>query len=81
MRTGFVFLYLMIFLLSIVAIVVTIELQETARNKQRIGENIVICGDTLTIKDYNASYNIFSYSLFVASCFLQLYCYNYCNNA
>ena len=59
MRTGFVFLYLMIFLLSLVAILAVTELQETARNKQRIGETIVICGDTLTIKDYNASYGYY----------------------
>ena len=59
MRTGFVLLYLIIFLLSIVAIVVTIDLQEAARNKQRIGETIVICGDTLTIKDYNVSYGYY----------------------
>ena len=59
MRTGFVFLYLIIFLLSLVAIIVTIGLLETARNKQRIGETIVICGDTLTIKDYNASYRYY----------------------
>ena len=59
MRTGFILLYLIIFLLSIVAIVATIDLQETARNKQRIGETIVICGDTLTIKDYNESYGYY----------------------
>ena len=59
MRTGFILLYLIIFLLSLVAILVTIGLQETARNKQRIGETIVICGDTLTIKDYNASYGYY----------------------
>jgi hypothetical protein len=59
MRTGFVFLYLMIFLLSIVAIVVTIELQETTFNRQRIGETVVICGDTLTIDDYNKSYKYY----------------------
>ena len=59
MRTGFILLYLIIFLLSLVAILLTIELQEIARNKQRIGEAIVICGDTLTIKDYNASYGYY----------------------
>ena len=59
MRTGFILLYLIIFLLSIVAIVATIDLQEIARNKQRIGETIVICGDTLTIKDYNESYGYY----------------------
>ena len=59
MRTGFILLYLIIFLLSIVAILLTTELQETARNKQRIGETVVICGDTLTIKDYNASYKYY----------------------
>lgn len=59
MRTGFVLLYLIILLLSFVATFVTTGLQETARNKQRIGETIVICGDTLTIKDYNASYKYY----------------------
>ena len=59
MRTGFVFLYLIIFLLSLVAIFVIIGLQETSRNKQRIGETIVICGDTLTIKDYNVSHGYY----------------------
>ena len=59
MRTGFVLLYLIIFLLSVVAILLTTELQKTARNKQRIGETIVICGDTLAIKDYNASYEYY----------------------
>lgn len=59
MRTGFVLLYLIIFLLSVVAILLTTELQKTARNKQRIGETIVICGDTLAIKDYNASYKYY----------------------
>lgn len=62
MRAGFVFLYLMIFLLSIVAIVATIDLQETVRKKQRIGETIIICGDTLTIKDYNVSYGYYMLS-------------------
>ena len=59
MREGFVLLYLIIFLLNVVAILLTTELQKTARNKQRIGETIVICGDTLTIKDYNASYKYY----------------------
>lgn len=59
MKTGFILLYLIIFLLSIAAILATIDLQETARNKQRIGETIVICGDTLTIKDYNVSYRYY----------------------
>ena len=59
MRDGFFVLFLMIFALIICAIVIGFGLQETARNKQRIGEPIVICGDTLTIKDYNASYKYY----------------------
>lgn len=59
MRTGFVLLYMIIFLLSLVAILAITHLQETARNKQRIGETVVICGDTLTIKDYNEFYEYY----------------------
>lgn len=59
MRTGFVLLYMIIFLLSLVAILAITDLQETARNKQRIGETVVICGDTLTIDDYNESYKYY----------------------
>ena len=59
MRTGFVLLYMIIFLLSLVAILAITYLQETARNKQRIGETVVICGDTLTIDDYNESYKYY----------------------
>ncbi len=59
MKAGYVLLYLIIFLLSLVAILATEGLQEAARNKQRIGETIVIFGDTLTIKDYNSSYGYY----------------------
>lgn len=59
MRTGFVLLYLIILSLSLIAILATIDLRRTARNKQRIGETIVICRDTLTIKDYNVSYRYY----------------------
>lgn len=59
MRDGFFMLFLMIFALIICAIVIGFGLQEIARNKQRIGETIVICGDTLTIKDYNASHGYY----------------------
>lgn len=59
MKAGYVLLYLIIFLLSLVAIFVTEGLQEAARNKQRIGETIVIFGDTLTINDYNSSYGYY----------------------
>ena len=50
---------MIIFLLSLVAILAITDLQETARNKQRIGETVVICGDTLTIDDYNESYKYY----------------------
>jgi hypothetical protein len=49
----------MIFALIICAIVIGFDLQETARNRQRIGETVVICGDTLTIDDYNVSYKYY----------------------
>lgn len=59
MKDGFIFLYLTLFLLGVVAVVVAFWLQETTFNRQRIGETIIICGDTLTIKDYNASYKYY----------------------
>lgn len=48
-----------IFVITICAISVGYGLQETARNKQRIGETVVIGCDTLTIKDYNESYKYY----------------------
>lgn len=59
MKDGFIFLCLILFLLGVVAVVVTLGLQKTAFNRQRIGETVVICGDTLTIDDYNASYKYY----------------------
>ena len=59
MKDGFIFLFLVLFLLGVVAVLLALDLQETAINKQRIGETIVICGDTLTIDDYNASYGYY----------------------
>lgn len=62
MKDGFMVLYLIILFLTICAIILGFGLQETARNKQRIGETVVICCDTLTIKDYNASYKYYTLS-------------------
>ena len=56
MKDGFILLYLALFLLGVVAVLLALDLQETAHNRQKIGETVVICGDTLTIDDYNASY-------------------------
>lgn len=59
MKDGFIFLYLTLFLLGVVAVVVALGLQETTFNRQRIGETVVICGYTLTIDDYNESYKYY----------------------
>ena len=59
MKDGFIFLCLTLFLLGVVAVVVALGLQETTFNRQRIGETVVICGDTLTIDDYNESYKYY----------------------
>ena len=59
MKDGFIFLFLTLFLLGVVAVVVALGLQETAHNRQKIGETVVISGDTLTIDDYNASYKYY----------------------
>lgn len=59
MKDGFIFLFLTLFLLGVVAVVVALGLQETTFNRQRIGETVVICGDTLTIDDYNESYKYY----------------------
>ena len=59
MKDGFIFLFLTLFLLGVVAVVVALGEQKTAFNRQRIGETVVICGDTLTIKDYNESYGCY----------------------
>ena len=59
MKDRLIFLILTLFLLGVVAVVLALELQETAHNRQRIGETVVICGDTLTIDDYNASYKYY----------------------
>ena len=59
MKDGFILLFLALFLLGVVAVIVALGLQETTFNRQKIGETIVICGYTLTIKDYNASYKYY----------------------
>lgn len=59
MKDGFILLFLALFLLGVVAVLLALGLQETAFNRQRIGETIVICGDTLTIDEYNASYKYY----------------------
>ena len=59
MKDGFIFLYLTLFLLGVAAVVIALGLQETALNRQKIGETVVIYGDTLTIDEYNASYKYY----------------------
>lgn len=51
--------YLIIMMFIICAVVITLGLSETYHNRLRIGETVVICGDTLTIKDYNANYEYY----------------------
>lgn len=52
-------IWMMIMLLSVAAIILCRALRETRINRQRIGEKVVIFGDTLTIKDYNESYGFY----------------------
>lgn len=46
-------------LLSITVIILCRALRETRINRQRIGEKVVMFGDTLTIEDYNESYGYY----------------------
>lgn len=50
-----------LFLFGLICIIANIEegINETKNKKERIGETIILFGDTLTIKEYNTNYGYY----------------------